>query len=217
MRIGAFKKTYAGRTVLDFPDFELKEGNIYAVIGANGCGKSTLAKVLSGVLRADSGRAPLEGVEVGYMPQKNFAFRMTTRANIMLAGSDKARCERLMERLDLTHLANTRAQSLSGGETARMALARLCMATCALLLLDEPTAAMDIASTHASEALIRDYAQETHATVLLITHSLAQAARLADELLFLDKGQLVEYGSKESLLHEPKTQALKRFIEFYEA
>ena len=124
MKINAFTKTYEGRQVLDFPGMELERGKIYAVIGANGSGKSTFAKILTGVQKADKGRVHTDAASVGYMPQKNFAYRMSTKANILLAGKNEEKAQRLMAELQLGHLENKRADRLSGGETARMALAR---------------------------------------------------------------------------------------------
>ena len=96
MNIQAFTKTYDGRTVLDFPTMALAPGTIYAVIGANGCGKSTLAKVLTGTIKSDQKKKVLAGAEIGYMPQKNFAFRMSTKANVLLNGKDPAKAAQLM-------------------------------------------------------------------------------------------------------------------------
>ena len=78
MKIEAFSKSYEGVTVLDFPGMELQKGKIYAVIGANGCGKSTFARVLAGILNADKKGKTGNCGRVGYMPQKHYAFRMTT-------------------------------------------------------------------------------------------------------------------------------------------
>ena len=127
MKISAFSKTYEGRTVLDFPGMELQPGRIYAVIGANGSGKSTFAKILAGVLGADRKGRLTDGGTVGFMPQKNYAFRMTTKQNILLNGRDEARAERLMEAIQLGELSGKRADKLSGGETARIALVQLMM------------------------------------------------------------------------------------------
>ena len=147
MKITAFSKTYEGRCVLDFPGLELQPGKIYAVIGANGSGKSTFSKILTGIEKADQKGCHLDAKSVGYMPQKNYAYRMSTRANILLNGTDTDRAERLMDAISIRHLERTRADRLSGGETARMALVRLMMKSYDLVLLDEPTAAMDMETT----------------------------------------------------------------------
>ena len=215
MKIHAFSKTYEGRTVLDFPGTELEPGKICAVIGANGSGKSTFAKILSGVLKPDR-RGPLSDVKsVGFMPQKNYAFRMTTKANILLNGPDEARADRLMEAIQLTELSSKRADKLSGGETARMALVRLMMRAYDLVILDEPTAAMDMETTLLSEKLIAEYVRETGCALILVTHSLQQARRIADEVWYFHKGSLLEAGAKEQVLDTPERAETKQFLEFY--
>ena len=125
MKIPAFSKTYEATKELDFPGLDYESGKIYAVIGANGSGKPTFARILAGVLRADQKGALLSEGTIGYMPQKNYAYRMSTRANILLNGTDASRAERLMDAISIRHLENKRADRLSGGETARMALVRL--------------------------------------------------------------------------------------------
>ena len=215
MKIHAFSKTYEGRTVLDFPGTELEPGKICAVIGANGSGKSTFAKILSGVLKPDR-RGPLSDAKsVGFMPQKNYAFRMTTKANILLNGPDEARADRLMEAIQLTELSSKRADKLSGGETARMALVRLMMRAYDLVILDEPTATMDMETTLLSEKLIVEYVRETGCALILVTHSLQQARRIADEVWYFHKGSLLEAGAKEQVLDTPKRAETKQFLEFY--
>ena len=215
MKISAFSKTYEGRTVLDFPGLELEPGKIYAVIGANGSGKSTFAKILAGVLPADRRGKWLDGGSVGYMPQKNYAFRMSTKANILLNGSDEKRADKLMEAIQIHHLASKRADRLSGGETARMALVRLMMKSYDLVILDEPTAAMDMETTILSENLIADYVRETGCAMILVTHSLQQARRIAHQVLYFHKGKLLEYGPREQVLYEPQMAETKGFLEFY--
>ena len=215
MKIAAFSKTYEKRKVLDFPGLELQPGTIYAVIGANGSGKSTFAKILAGVLPADKKGKRLEGGTIGYMPQKNYAYRMSTRANILLNGKDTARAEALMEAIQIAHLAEKRADRLSGGETARMALARLMMKSYDLVLLDEPTAAMDMETTLLSEKLILEYVRETGCSLILVTHSLQQARRIADEIWYFHKGSLAEAGAKEQVLSSPERAETKQFLEFY--
>ena len=215
MNILPFSKTYEGRCVLDFPGMELQPGTIYAVIGANGSGKSTFARILAGVLKADRKGSILDTASVGYMPQKNYAFRMTTKANILLNGKDASRAEKLMDAIGLRELENKRADRLSGGETARMALVRLMMKRYDAVLLDEPTAAMDMETTLLSEKLIAQYVRETGCALILVTHSLQQARRIADEVLYFHKGSLLEFGPKEQLLYDPQKAETRQFLEFY--
>ena len=151
------------------------------------------------------------------MPQKSYAFAMSVEKNIALGGEDASRRKAYMERLQMTHLAKKKANRLSGGETARMALARAFMKSFDILILDEPTAAMDIEFSAVSEELMKEYCQETGCAMVLITHSLQQAKRVADEVLFFYKGELLEIGAKEQVLYAPKCAETKRFLEFYGA
>jgi len=216
MKINALSKSYDGRTVLRLPPLEFVPGKIYAVIGANGSGKSTFAKILAGIIPADQKRKVLtEKISVGYMPQKSYAFRMSTRSNVRLAGKDDSRAEELMRALQIDHLAAQRASRLSGGETARMSMARLLMKPYEAAILDEPTASMDIETTLLAEALMTRYCREQNCVLILVTHSLRQAQRIADEVLFLHAGELVETGPAERVLYAPQEPETKRFLEFY--
>lgn len=208
------RKSYNGRAVLDVGSLELASGKIYAVIGANGSGKSTMAKIAAGIIDPDSAK-PDNKLQTGYMPQKSFAFRMSLRKNMRINGGDGEREEALLKALKIEHLADAGAKRLSGGETARMALARLLMRDYELIVLDEPCSAMDIESTLLAEKLIRDYRDRIGCAVLIVTHSISQAERIADEVLFLSDGKLIERGSPEKLIEHPDNEITQRFIEFY--
>ena len=212
MKTPALTKTYNGRVVLSLPALEIAEGQITAVIGPNGSGKSTFAKILAGIERADEKKPALSGASVGYLPQKSFPFRMSTEKNILTNGNDPARAAALMEALDIGALAKQSAKKLSGGETARMALCRILMRRYDLLILDEPTTAMDMESTLAAEKLIREICAETGCAVLLITHSISQARRIADRLLVLQQGRLVEQGDCAQVLNAPAQEQTRRFL-----
>jgi len=140
---------------------------------------------------------------------------MSAEKNILLRGGDEKRAKELMQRLNIQGLAKNRADKLSGGETARMALARLMMGSYDLVILDEPTAAMDMESTALSEELIKDYRKETGCTLLLVTHSLRQARRLGDEAIFLHGGELWEQGPVEKVLFSPEREETAKFLDFY--
>lgn len=213
MILPAFSKTYHGVKVLDFPGLELQPGKIYAILGANGSGKSTFAKIAAGVLPADQ-KCRIPG-SVGYLPQKPYAFRMTLRKNILLTAGRPERADELMRTLSLTELKEKRADRLSGGETARMAMARLMMKRYDMVILDEPTAAMDMESTSAAEELILKYVRETDCVLTLVTHSLQQARRVADEAIYFHKGRLLENGPAEYVLYHPALAETRKFLEFY--
>lgn len=209
------RKSYNGRAVLDVGSLELASGKIYAVIGANGSGKSTMAKIAAGIIAPDGEKPEKKKLQTGYMPQKSFAFRMSLRKNMRINGGDGEREEALLKALKIEHLADAGAKRLSGGETARMALARLLMRDYELIVLDEPCSAMDIESTLLAEKLIRDYRDRIGCAALIVTHSISQAERIANEVLFLSDGKLIERGSPEKLIEHPDNEITQRFIEFY--
>ena len=213
MILPAFSKTYEGRTVLVFPGMEVQPGKIYAVIGANGSGKSTFAKILAGVQKADNRFKSPEGI--GYMPQKTYAFRMSVQKNLWLNGNDLMLANWLMDALQIRDLSLKRADKLSGGETARMALARLMMKNYELVILDEPTAPMDMETTLLSEALIQRYVNGSNCAMILVTHSLQQARRIADEVWYFHKGKLLEAGDTATVLDSPKQPETRQFLDFY--
>jgi len=216
MKISAFKKSYDKSCVLNFAGAELSEGKICAVIGSNGSGKTTLAKVLSGIEKADGAVTPLpHGISVGYMPQKSFAFRLSAVSNVRLTGGSTNDAMAIMKRLRIDHLAKKSAKKMSGGETARMALARLLIRPYKLLILDEPTASMDIEATAITEDVISDYCRKTGSAVLWVTHSLQQARRVSDSVIYLKDGLICEHGAADKVLSNPDKSETKQFIEFY--
>ena len=215
MKTAAFSKSYGGKRVLSLPELELPKGRITAIVGPNGSGKSTFAKILAGVEHADGKTPVLSGVSVGYLPQKSFSFRMSTEKNVLLNGGDRARAAELMKALGIGELAGQSAKKLSGGETARMALCRILMRRYELLILDEPTTAMDMESTLAAEKLMRETCKAQGCALVLITHSISQARRIADRVLVLHQGELIEQGDSAQVLTEPRQEQTKRFLEFY--
>lgn len=220
--INSFAKTYQQKKVLDFPGYSFGPGKIHAIIGANGSGKTTFARIVTGTLRADNHTLPYSDriSSIGYLPQKPYAFCMSLYKNLILNSSgdkskDIEKAEELMTGLNLESLRNKNANILSGGEKAKMALARLLMKEYPLMILDEPTASMDINSTLCAESLIRNYCDSLNASVILITHSIRQAHRIADEVLFFKEGQLLEYGPAGDMLSHPREAATREFLEFY--
>ena len=128
-------------------------------------------------------------------------------------GSDEHRMEALLKYLSIDALAQAKAKRLSGGETARMVLARLLMGDYTYLLLDEPTAALDVMSTLSAERLIASYRDAFGAGVVIVTHSVKQAERLSDEILFMSGGRIVETGPTRDVIAHPQTKELRRFFE----
>ena len=216
MRIEKAVKRYGTKTALNVEGIEFPRGQICAVMGVNGCGKTTLARVLAGTTRPDEGGMILDaGEAVGYMPQRSYAFYGTLAHNVVLGAKGRQfdeRCQELVEALGLSHLERESAKKLSGGETARMALARVLAGTWTHLVLDEPTAALDIPSTLAAERLMRNYCTEKNAGIVVVTHSVSQARRLADHAIFMDGGRIVEEGPAADILSHPQTPELSEFL-----
>ena len=211
-------KKYGERTVLDIPSLKIEKGERVALTGSNGSGKSTLLKIISGIIPFE-GELSTEG-KLLYMPQKNIPFDMTVLSNVTfsMTGKRKEKEEKAFEALKKTGLDalyKKNACALSGGEQARLALARILVLHCDILLLDEPTGAVDIEAEELIEKIISDYINEKNRTLVLSTHSPLQAKRLTDKVLMLDKGKIAEDSSSEEFIHSPKTQFGKKFIDMW--
>ena len=211
IKIKNLKKGYGERTVLDIPALTVNDGETVAFAGANGSGKTTLLRIFAGLLQATDGDidAPKE---VLYLPQQNYAFRGDLIKNITLGGADKAEAEKLLEALELSNLKNKKARSLSGGELQRLALCRLLVRNCRLLLLDEPTSACDAKGAKLVMNAIKDYQKKHGCTVLMSTHSPVLAANAADRLIILNRGKIEADGVPKEVLMNPETEWAKSFI-----
>lgn len=198
----------------------LEPGSITAICGPNGAGKSTLLDALAGLLEADSGvvslgAQPLDQMHrkqrakrLGYLPQAHeIAWDVPVRSLVELGRmphGDRlaAPVDAALEALDIVHLSDRRAQSLSGGETARVLLARVLAGEPEWILADEPLAALDIAHQLALLRHLRT-AADRGAGVVLVLHDLAHAMNHADRVIVLDGGHVAADGvCKDALDHE---------------
>lgn len=198
--LSGVEKWFGEHRALSVPSLEIPAGGITAVVGPNGSGKTTLLRLLAFVERPTQGSVHLCGEPslepVGYVDQSPYLFRGTVASNVAY-GLRAARVPRRERRrraaqglddLGLAAIADRRASALSGGERRRVALARVLVLSPSVLLLDEPFAEVDRPRVAEIERLLRDRA--VRATVILTTHDLAQAHRLADRVLSLVSGQL---------------------------
>lgn len=212
IEIEGLYKTFGARTALAVDRLTLQTGKCYALIGGNGSGKSTLLRILAGLLTPNAGTLAGLPETIGYLPQKPYAFGFSALKNGMLAGANKQQALEALRRVGLELLAEKRGDRLSGGETQRLCFARLLTRDCALLLLDEPTSAADLTGCDLLEAALLDYRVRTGCTVIVSTHSPAQAMRISDEVIALEQGRILERGEAAQLLNRPQTAELQRFL-----
>lgn len=221
---GRLVHKWGERFCLDIQGINIEPHTSYAVLGANGSGKSTLLRLLAAsMITSEQLSSP---GSVGYLPQSPYAFRMTVADNVRLGISpelgltqneqDEA-ISTSLESLGLLHLRNEPGNKLSGGEAQRMALARLMVVKRSVLLLDEPTGALDLQGLSLAEAAISKYLADTGCALLLVTHQLSLAERLCGQLLFLDNGRLDAAGPMAETLRNQPTKSLIQYLRFEKA
>jgi len=218
-----------GQTLLRRISFELEAGPPTVVLGPNGAGKSLLLRIAHGLLAPSRGEVRFAG---GLKPshpaarrhqamvfERPVLLRRSAARNISYAlsvagvsrGERAARVAEVLARTGLKALAQRNARVLSAGEKQRLALARAWALRPDLLFLDEPTAALDPSATAAIESLIGAIASNG-TKIVMTTHDLAQARRLAGEVLFLHGGRLVERAPAESFFEKPGSDAARSFL-----
>ncbi|WP_232661752.1 sulfate/molybdate ABC transporter ATP-binding protein [Pseudonocardia sp. TRM90224] len=224
----------AARIVVRRPSFTLEvdvaaqPGEVLAVLGPNGAGKSTLLGVLAGLLRPDDGTVRLgdrivtgDGVHVpphrrgvGLLAQQAMLFpHLTALANVAFGPRAQGvarqeaeeRARELLAAVDVAELADRRPAQMSGGQQQRVALARALAPGPELLLLDEPLAALDVDSAPAMRSLLRRVVKDRKQTAVLVTHSALDALVLADRVVVLTGGSVVESGPAREVLARPRS------------
>jgi len=215
-----------GRTIIDGISLEIEAGRSTIILGANGAGKSVLMRLMHGLLAPTSGRVEWSAPERAGAPRKQamvfqrpVMLRRSARANVgyalKIAGVPKSRrATQVREALDgvgLAHLARRSARVLSGGEQQRLALARAWALHPEVLFLDEPTASLDPSATREIEAVIRAF-DAAGTKIVMATHNLGQARRLGDDIVFLDRGRLVERSPVDQFFSRPQSAQAAAFI-----
>jgi molybdate transport system ATP-binding protein len=211
-------------------DITLDDGDVLAVLGPNGAGKSTLLSLIAGLLRPDDGRislgdtvvtdtaagvfVPPHARGVAMLAQQALLFpHMSVSANVAYAPRCKGRsrsgaraiAQRWLEAVDAEHLADRRPAQLSGGQAQRVAVARALAAEPRVLLLDEPMSALDVAAAPAVRRLLRGILRADRRTAMIVTHDLLDALAIANKVIIVDRGRIVESGPVRDILTSPRS------------
>jgi putative ABC transport system ATP-binding protein len=208
-----------GKTLVDDATFAVGTGEVLAIVGPSGAGKSSLLRLLNRLDEPTSGTAHLQGTDyrsleprelrrrVGMVTQRPYLFPGSVADNLRYGPAQRgevlpeAAVAELLARMGLDGYASRNVANLSGGEMQRVSVARTLANSPLVMLLDEPTSALDDAAKSGIEALIRAIVRDQRLTCVMVTHDMAQAARLADNALMLERGRIVRAGSVEEVLH----------------
>jgi putative ABC transport system ATP-binding protein len=191
---------------------QVRAGEVLVVVGPSGAGKSSFLRLLNRLDEPTSGTVRLEGIDyrripprqlrrrVGMVTQTAYLFPGTIADNLRFGPAQqgielpKQKIEELLAQVGLTGRANEEVAHLSGGEAQRVSLARTLATEPAVVLLDEPTSALDAAAKGEVEKLILTVVRQNMLTCVMVSHDLAQAARVADRIMLLNKGRLERIG-----------------------
>ena len=229
-------RAYGAKVVLDLGPGEIAGGRITGIIGPNGAGKTTLLNIIAGLDTPDTGRVrygmsgehdetryyadtPRERITLIFQQpymlhttvEKNIAYPLKLRKTP--PEEIKRRSDELMKELGLAVLAKQKAWRLSGGEMQKTAFARALSFKPELLLLDEPTSNIDNATTADIEDLLRHEKSRGGVTMVIVSHDLSQIRRLCDDVIFMNKGNIVESGSADDILKTPREADTRTFVE----
>jgi osmoprotectant transport system ATP-binding protein len=232
-------KRYGSRTVLGDVSVRFERGSTTALVGPSGCGKSTLLRILLGLVMPDEGRVLVDEAPVtegerlawlrstGYVVQDGGLFpHLTAASNVTLVARHigmpgEAMARRIDELATLMRLDRELLQryphELSGGQRQRVSLMRALMLDPRLLLLDEPLGALDPITRRGLQEELRGLFERLQKTVVLVTHDMSEAARLADRLVLLRDGRIVQEGGIETLLSAPAEPYVLEFIRAQES
>ena len=242
IRVSGLRKRFGSREILKGISFEVRPQTVLGVIGASGSGKSTLLRCLNGLEKINDGTIECDNVrleaksshadykrrvkdlrlKVGTVFQHFHLFpHLSVVGNIIEAPvhvlrtpkkTAEAEALQLLESVGLGGAAGRYPGSLSGGEQQRVAIARALAMHPALLLLDEPTSALDPRRMNSLRALLRTFVDRGH-TMIIISHSMNFLSGVADDILFMEEGLVVEHGPTAEVLDAPKDPRTKDFLE----
>ena len=213
-------KDYSGFKAVDHVDFSLHKGEIVAIIGPSGSGKSTLLRCINGLNTITSGEIDLEG-ETGMVFQHfNLFPHMTCLENITYAPikvkkipkeQAVARAKELLKMVGLESKADVYPAHISGGQKQRVAIARALAMDPDVMLFDEPTSALDPEITGEVLNVMKQLAEKPP-TMIVVTHEMGFAKEVADRVVFMSDGKIVEEGDPTELFEHPKSERLVSFL-----
>src|SRR5271163_168371 len=220
LRVAGLTKRYAGVTALDDVSFTVERGEIVGLLGPNGAGKTTTINVILGVLEPTAGEVAIDSIDIAKaralaLTRANFAAvyaslpgNLTVRQNLRFFGllysidALASRVDELLEEFDLKHLRDTRCGLLSSGEQTRAALAKALINRPRLLLLDEPTAALDPSAAQIIRQRIKSLASQERCGILWTSHNMREVQAVCDRVLFLSRGKVLLAGDPNTLPRE---------------
>ncbi|MGH3088764.1 MAG: amino acid ABC transporter ATP-binding protein [Rubrobacteraceae bacterium] len=228
-------KFFGDFQVLTDIDFSVEEGEVVVVIGPSGSGKSTLLRCINALEEVSDGKLIVDGIhvhdkktdlnvlrsEIGFVFQQfNLYPHMTVAQNIKLApmrvkkvfaSEANERSERLLKRVGIPEQADKYPEGLSGGQQQRVAIARGLAMEPRIMLFDEPTSALDPEMINEVLEVMADLGRGGM-TMVVVTHEMGFARRVADRVVFMDEGRIVEVGPPEHFFQNPENERTKRFL-----
>lgn len=228
-------KSYGSNVVLKDFSLTLEKGEFITIIGSSGCGKTTILKMVNGLISPDSGDILINGRSIrnqdlirlrrgiGYAIQGSVLFpHMTVEQNIsyvpnLINKKEKQKTRtavsKWMQTVGLGEELKERYPSeLSGGQQQRVGIARALAASPEILLMDEPFGAVDEITRGQLQIELRQIYEETRITILFVTHDISEALKLGTRVLVMDQGKILQYGPPEELLHNPSTPFVKQLV-----
>src|SRR5579872_2291616 len=229
--INGVSKAYAGFTAVDDISLSIFKGEMFALVGASGCGKTTLLRMLAGFVQQTSGQITIDGVEMAGVPPHerpvNMMFQsyalfphMSVEKNVgyglrRLPLDRETRRQRVQEALDMVqlgHLGARKPHQLSGGQRQRVALARALIRRPKVLLLDEPLSALDKKLREKTQFELMDLQHQVGITFIVVTHDQDEAMALATRIAVMDRGKVVQVGTPAEIYEFPHSRFVADFV-----